>query len=214
MPEIPVAELTAMQNRLAELEGANAIARSEAEAARARELIRAGQGDAVLKEHSTRLQEAERRASTYACSTELSKALAGHSLVPGGLEQVHALLADQVVADQTTSGYQVRSRDYRPVADLVKTKLSDPSFAHFLAGNQAAAASHAATAQPGTQAASVVEPRTLGAAILQRHELENQSRIDAGKADGRTNPAQSFGLGKGGSTPSFATLLNHLRGFR
>jgi hypothetical protein len=195
MPEIPAAELTAMQNKIAQLESASAAARAEADAARSRELIKSGQGEAVLRENAARVAAATDRAAKFAVSSELARALATQPIIPNAAPQLEALLSNELVADQAGDSFNVRTRDFRSVSDFVAAKLASPDFVHFRSDRQAAAPSSPAT--PNSQPPAT--PRTAGEFFV----AEAQANLASpAQADPSRDLSQPFGLpGRGSTSP-------------
>ena len=193
MIPVPQSQLAQMQAQLAELQASNNAARLETEAAKSLAMIKAGQGEAVLKETTARVNEANRRAARYAASSELSRALASHPLGIGAAEQLGTLFADEVVAESTGDSFSVRSKDYKSVPDFVAAKLADPSYAHFLASKPGSPPVNRPA--PGNPAipTTTEPPTTFGEAIVM--DAQAKRAADAANAKPATlDMASGMGL--------------------
>lgn len=215
MINLPVAEFQQLQAQKAEFEKLTAARELEAASANARLAISRGEVDNVVRQTRQEVAEANAKAARFAAKSELATALAGHQLNNGAAEQLGVILGSQISGELATDGtFIARTPTFQSVKDFVAAKLQDESFRHFLASGQPAnrPATLGHPAQPGTPAA-MPEPANLGQAVVLRAQMEREARANQGKADGRTDPSQPFGLGKGGP-PAFGSLTNHLRGFR
>ena len=189
MPEIPDEDLSRMQNRLAELEAFTAQREAAEQAAKARLMLQQGQHEALLATHRQQLDEANKRAAKYAVSTELTRALVAHPLIPRAAEQLHALLEDECVADPSLDGgFTVRSKTYESIDKFVASRLEHPHFQHFLRANNrpAAPASHLPQAQ-------TTAPTNVTEAILADHK-ERLAAMPT--SDPRLDMKQAMGLRK------------------
>lgn len=139
------------------------------------------------------------RAQRYALDGELSRALAGHNLVPGGAEQLSQLWRSQnmFTVTEDAESFAVRATTGQGVADFVAAQLAGDQYAHFL---RAGGPAHGGTARPGANPSAAAphqppapeaapQPRTLGEAAI----LQMQS-IAKAQGDARTNMGLGFGL--------------------
>jgi hypothetical protein len=156
-------DLAVLQSRLRELESKEAARQAADATAEARRMIERGQTDAVLHAHKVQLAQAQDRAKKFAIGSALDQAIASQNLKPGTAGQVRALLADQLVADETSSGYSVRTQDFRDVQSYVSQTMASPNYAHFLASGTPQAASNPGT--PPAPAGAPEAPRNVGEAI-------------------------------------------------
>jgi hypothetical protein len=189
--EIPVAELAKLNEAAARLAQTEASIAAERQAVEARELIRKGEHEQLIRSQQRAVEEASSRAATFAAQSALATALASQSLVPGGAAQLAELLKGKVVADPAgAAGFTVRSLDYRDVNTFVQAELSKPEYQHFRADRQAAAPAkpaapvHPAAVQPspaGTAPdAPADQPRNLGEALVRQHRDTRERSLPAG----------------------------------
>lgn len=168
------------------------------------ELIRKQAEDATAAERSQRAQT-EERAKRYALTAEVSKALASHSLVPGGAAQLSTLWANEFVVEAAGDSYAVRTPAFQSVGDYVASKLASSDFAHFVRSTTqggtgaSAAASQAAPTPAPTPAAPFVPPSQLGEAAMldwkNKQATAPDGRLAQGwNAEGKKVPIGSFGL--------------------
>ena len=133
---------TAAQARIVELETANAVRDREAKDAeiksleakgeikKAVEAIRA-QAQSDLEIERKKVKGIEERAQTYALEGELARALASHSLVENGAEQLTELIRKEFTVDGSGATFVVRSKDHRSVKEFVDA-IMPTRFPHFL----------------------------------------------------------------------------------
>ena len=131
--------------------------RTEADVARGKEvelLAKKGEIEEALRrtrEDTQKALDAERasraaledRAKRYALDGELSRVLASQPLVPNGAEQLTQLWRKEFVVEPSGDSFRVQTPTFQSVGDFVKSRLSDPGFAHFLRRTTPAAAPRA-----------------------------------------------------------------------
>ncbi len=138
---IPLEQLqafTSIQARLAEHE--ERVRRESQEAQRREAEVLAERGnlqDALrqLREQSEQQliverqkhAEVQQRAQQYALDSELSRALAGENLVPGGVEQLSRLFRGEFVVEPQGQAFQVRTPAFQSVPDFIKRSSAGPN---------------------------------------------------------------------------------------
>jgi len=199
------------QQRLVQIE---AEQRAREESARTEQLkLMAQKGDveralSELREDSRKQVDSEKatrmameeRVKRYAVEGELSRALSGFNLVPGGNDQLTTLFRGQLMAEARGDGFIVQTpTTYKPAKDFVAEQLGRPEYAHFLrasnpAGGTAGGASSGALAGPTSPAnpAAPPVPKNFGEAII----LQMQSIAKEQPSDPRMNPAAAMGLNR------------------
>jgi hypothetical protein len=208
---IPAETLAALQNAAAQAQATIAAKESEARAADARAMISRGETEAVLKRHQTEIAETKAKTAKLAVATELSRALASQPLNPHAVSQLETILGSELVADETPTGFSVRTRDFRDVNSYVASRLATPEFAHFKAnGGQSAPATASNPAPAPAQPAQPQEPRNYGEAILFQAAAAKAAREAASTSDPRTDMSRGIGLGKGAATNTFAQMVKAL----
>jgi hypothetical protein len=152
------AAYTAAQSRLAELEAterqrATAAAEAEVAALQARGQItqamnlRETQYQAALAEERKKVSDTESRMRRYALDGELARALASHTLVPNGAEQITQLIRDEFTVEGRGDSIVVQSKTFRSVGDYINEALAS-RFPHFvLAKNPLGGTATAGTTQ-------------------------------------------------------------------
>jgi hypothetical protein len=211
MISVPADVLANLQNVAAQAQATIASRESEARAADARALIARGETEAVLRRHQAEIADSKSKTGKLAIAAELGRALAAQPLGPHAASQLEVILGGELVADETPTGFSVRTRDFRDVNSYVQSRLATPEFAHFRADHKAATGTPApdALAQPGS-AVEPPQPRNVGEAIIMRAQMQSQQKAAENKS-GINDPSIGFGgFGRGGS--SHNTLTRHLSG--
>ena len=198
-------QFMAAQTRLAQLE-TEARQREEAASAEAARLLAAkgqveealktiqSQSEAKLRAEAEARMRTEERAKRYALDNELSKALAGHPLLPGTSDQLTAILRSQLQVEAQGDSYVVRTPTFVPALDFVSQTLARPEFAHFLrphGAGGAGAGGAATTPTPVANPTPAPEPKNFSEAIiLQMKAMQQQKQEQPAALD----PRQGFGL--------------------
>lgn len=207
---VPADVLASLQSTAVQAQATIAAHEAEARAADARAMIARGETNAVLQRHQAEIAESKARTAKLAVATELSRALATKPLGPHAAEQLETILSGELIADETPTGFNVRTRDFQDVNTYVSNKLAQPSYAHFLASHQnAAPAATPGAPATGSPAEPPREPRTAGEAIMMRAQQERQKAV-AENRSWTTDPSIS-GFRRGGHSP-LGALANHLSG--
>ncbi len=205
---IPLEQLqafTSIQARLAEHEEQTRRAAAEAQRREAEVLAERGNlQDALrqLREQSEQQLQAERqkavevqqRAQQYALDSELSRALSGENLVPGGVEQLSRLFRGDFVVEPQGSAFQVRTPTYQSVPEYIKAQLGRPEYAHFLrAQNPGGGTASGQPTQTPPAAADPAppapQPRNMGEAVILH--MQGLQKV---QGDGRANMGLPLGL--------------------
>ncbi len=205
---IPLEQLqtfTAVQARLATLEGEQRSRESAAREEQAKILAQKGevenalkmlrdQSESQLSSERARLAAVEERAKRYALDGELSRALSSQPLVPGGAEQLTRLFRGEFMVDSQGDSFTVRTPTFQSVGDFVKAQLERPEFAHFVrasgqSGTAGTTGAHQTTPTPPATQAPAQAPKTLGEAVIMR--MQNMKKDEP---DPRYNLGSSFGL--------------------
>ena len=204
---IPLEQLqafTSIQARLAEMEDARRVQQEAAQQEQARILAQKGevenalrmlreQSDQSLSAERQRLAQIEERAKRYALEGEVSRALAGHSLVPGGAEQLSQLWRSQFVVDAQGDSFAVRTPTFQSVGEYVSQQLARPEYAHFLRaatqGGTATGQTVQAAQTPPANLAPAPQPRNMGEAVI----LHMQG-LQKAQGDARANLSLPMGL--------------------
>jgi|GEM_PF-6408353 len=129
------ADLAAARSKLAEYENRD---KTEAEAKRLAEekkLAEKGEFDKLIKQRDEQL-EAERkraedtinRSKKLAIKSEIHAAFAGHDLYEGSAEDLLKLWSDEFEATADGDSWVVRSKDGRPVKDVINERLASPRY--------------------------------------------------------------------------------------
>ena len=182
---IPLEQLqafTSIQARLAEHEERTRREQSEAQRREAEVLAERGnlqdalrqlreQSEQQLAAERQKQQEVQQRAQQYALDSELSRALAGENLVPGGVEQLGRLFRGDFVVEPQGNAFQVRTPTYQSVPDFIKAQLARPEYAHFLRAQNPGGGT--ASGQPvqtppavADPAPAAPQPRNMGEAVI------------------------------------------------
>lgn len=204
---IPLEQLqafTSIQARLAEMEAAQRTQQDAAQQEQARILAQKGevenalrmlreQSDQTLSAERQRLAQIEDRAKRYALEGEVSHALAGHSLVPGGAEQLSQLWRTQFVVDAQGDSFAVRTPTFQSVGEYVSQQLARPEYAHFLRASSQGGTAMGQTVQaaqtPPANLAPAPQPRNMGEAVI----LHMQG-LQKAQGDARANLSLPMGL--------------------
>lgn len=159
-----LARIAAMESQIAEYRRSESERAEAAQKAKDDEAQAKGEFKRLLKERDEQLaaqreatKAAVERSKQFARDSELARALAAHNLVKGGAAQLASLWSkDFVVEESDEGGFAVRSRDLRPVAEVVAERLASEDFAHFVRastqGGGGKPGSTAATPTPRTEA--------------------------------------------------------------
>lgn len=205
---IPLEQLqafTAVQARLATLEGEQRAREASAREEQAKIMAQKGevenalkllrdQSEAQLASERSRLAAVEERAKRYALDGELSRALSSQPLVPGGAEQLTRLFRGEFLVDSQGESFTVRTSTFQTPSDFVKAQLERPEFAHFVraqaqGGTAGTTGAHQTTPTPPAQTQPPQAPRTLGEAVIL--QMQNMKKDEP---DPRFNLAAPFGL--------------------
>jgi hypothetical protein len=204
VPAEQLAVFTAMQARLAKIEEDNAAREAANREEQIKILAAKGQIEealkqqresaaAALREEQARRLQVEERAKRYALDGELARSLAAQPLVPGGAEQLTALLRDKFTVEAAGAGYAVRSEDFRDVGSYVGAILGRPEFSHFLRAQNPGGGTGAVGAQSVQTAAASsappAEPKNFSDAVFMQFAATQKTT-----ADPRLNPTVPFGL--------------------
>ena len=131
---VPASELSRLQSDAARLRALESSRDVELRAAETRAQLTRGEVDHIVRQAQERITAAENRAASVTAKGVLPREIAAHPLVNASAgDQLLSLLECHVQADPVGSGYNVHSRDGRPVADFIDTTLQQPTFSHFLA---------------------------------------------------------------------------------
>ncbi|MHB1559505.1 MAG: hypothetical protein ACYC61_18820, partial [Isosphaeraceae bacterium] len=152
------------------------------------------QSEQQLASERQKQLEVQQRAQQYALDSELSRALAGENLVPGGVEQLSRLFRGEFVVEPQGNAFQVRTPSYQSVPDFIKAQLGRPEFAHFLraqnpGGGTASGQSVQAAPTPPANPSMAPQPRNMGEAVI----LHMQS-LQKSQGDARANMGLPLGL--------------------
>jgi hypothetical protein len=162
-------------------------AKAALEAAELDNAFRTGGLEGARQAMQGKIAAAEQRAQAETVKSTLRSALAEHSLVPGGAEQLTTILGSQLRAVPAANGLAVVAPDGRDARSYVNNLLSQPDWSHFRRDTPAPApAPTPASSQPATFA----EPRTLGEKMI----AQFQSRQPAPATDARVDMSVGFGL--------------------
>jgi hypothetical protein len=202
---IPLDQLnafTAMQARLVKVEEDQQRREAAVRDEQVKILAAKGQVEEALRtqrEETQRAIEVERvqraqieeRAKHYALDGELARALGSQPLVAGGAEQLTQLLRDHFVVEPQGNSFQVRTRDFKSVADHIGAMLGRPEFAHFLrAQNPGGGTGTTGTQSTQTSPANpmpAAQPRNLGDMIaLKMADIAKTSATSAHLTGGST----------------------------
>jgi hypothetical protein len=215
------AAYTSTQNRIAELEAAERRREAEARDTEVKALQAKGQIEAAfnlqreqarleIEAERKRLKDTEERANRYALDGELTRALAGQPLVPGGAAQLTQLWQRQFAVEAQGDTFAVHAPNFQPVSSWIAAQLGQPEYSHFLrARNPDSSTITGVVPQlahpPYAQAtATDTNPRNLGDAIAQQmRDIAKQTTTDAMRSGGSKlgenggiirEPAAGFGL--------------------
>lgn len=204
---IPLEQLqafTSIQARLAEMEAAQRSQQEAAQQEQARILAQKGevenalrmlreQSEQTLSAERQRLVQIEDRAKRYALDGEVSRALAAHSLVPGGAEQLALLWRSQFVVDTQGDSFAVRTPTFQSVGEFVSQQLARPEYAHFVRASTQGGTATGQTVQaaqtPPANPAPATQPRNMGEAVI----LHMQG-LQKAQGDARANLSLPMGL--------------------
>lgn len=204
---IPLEQLqafTSIQARLAEMEAAQRSQQEAAQQEQARILAQKGevenalrmlreQSEQTLNSERQRLVQIEERAKRYALDGEVTRALAGHNLVPGGAEQLAQLWRSQFVVDTQGDSFAVRTPTFQSVGEFVSQQLARPEYAHFVRastqGGTATGQTIQAAQTPPANPAPAPQPRNMGEAVV----LHMQG-LQKAQGDARSNLSLPMGL--------------------
>jgi len=176
---------TAMQTRLTRIEEEQARTEQAKKHAEALILSQRGEHENALRmaretaEAALNAARAENtatqeRAKRYALDGALAVALTGHSLVPGGAEQITRLIRDEFVVEPHGNSFNVRTQDFKSVGDYIASMLSQPTNQHWLlpknpsggVGVNQGTALAAPVTPPPTKPDHPLEASNLGQAIV------------------------------------------------
>lgn len=204
---IPLEQLqafTSIQARLAEMEAAQRSQQEAAQQEQARILAQKGevenalrmlreQSEQTLNTERQRLVQIEERAKRYALDGEVSRALAGHNLVPGGAEQLAQLWRSQFIVDTQGDSFAVRTPTFQSVSEFVSQQLARSEYAHFVRastqGGTATGQTIQAAQTPPANPAPAPQPRNMGEAVI----LHMQG-LQKAQGDARSNLSLPMGL--------------------
>jgi hypothetical protein len=198
---------TALQVRVAQLEAEQRKREDEAKAEQVKMLATKGeiekalqtqrdQAEQQIATERNKLAALEAQARRYALDGELSKALAGQPLVPGGAEQLTRLWRDQFVVEPKGESFEVRTQAFESVPAFVAAQLSRAEYAHFVrpqnpgGGTAGTTGAHQVPPTPSNSSQSQSQPRNLGEAAI----LQVKSIGERAQADPRLNMSTGFGL--------------------
>jgi hypothetical protein len=194
---------TSIQTRLMEMEARQHAEQQAAQTEQARILAQKGevenalrmlreQSDQTLAAERQRLGQIEDRAKRYALDGEVSRALAAHSLVPGGAEQLSQLWRSQFLVDSQGDSFTVRTPTFQSVGDFVSQQLARPEYAHFVRASTQGGTATGQTTQaahtPPAQLAAATQPKNMGEAVIMHMR---------GMQQASGNPQDNMSLGMG-----------------
>jgi hypothetical protein len=194
------------QNRLAALEQEKQQREEASLAERTELLLKKGEVEKALNEIQARSKAreeellrakvaAEDMAKRHAIKSQLGSALSFHPLVPGAVDQLMTLWQGNLNAVQEGDGFSVRTPDYAPVSEFVKSQFTKPEYAHFLRPSSAGGTAGTGAAQsPPTPAANPTpapEPKNFSEALILQFQADRQKQAAQPAA---LDPKQGFGL--------------------
>lgn len=142
----------------------------------------------------SRAKAVEHRAKKYTLERDLSQALAGHNLVPGGAQQLAALWANELNVIEDGEAYATRSGDGKSVADFVAARLAQQEYSHFIRatvgqGGTLGGRGSSSVTPTTTPPPEIPVPANMGEAAL-LHQKYNATAV----AYSATDMSKGFGL--------------------
>ena len=203
---VPAAQFAEMRANQAKVEEMLAAREIEATAANIRATAASGQVEALARSHRAEIEQERQRAAAIAAKSELTAALAKQPVLPAAVDQLTSILGSEISASPDgRGGYNVMSKDYRPVAEFVQSKLADPSFSHFRSDVRPQPPVNRPTPPPTEL---IAEPANLGQAFIANFQKQRQAVESKNSAtDPRLDPSQSFGLGQSRGGPAWGGAL-------
>jgi hypothetical protein len=203
--------LTANQTRLIELEermNRDARERAQKEAEDALQTRNLQEGIAQLRKLKddevgavqAKLVANEDRTRQYAKTSELTRALAEHQLMPGAVDQLRVILGPQLNVNPQGDSYVVQTATMQGVSDFVREILAKPEFSHYMkaqstGGTGGTTGGHQMAPTAPAQTTPEQVPTVMGVAaimdVISRRQEEQQ--LNAG-IPAALNPRAAFGL--------------------
>lgn len=136
-PNPLAADLAATRARLVELEKADAERERLRIEAEEKKLVEKGEFEKLIKQRDERLAaeikratDAEERSKSYALDSQLAMAFSGHDMYEGSAEDLSVLWRKDFEAVPDGASFIVRSKDGRPVKDVIAERLALPRYSN------------------------------------------------------------------------------------
>jgi hypothetical protein len=193
---IPVEQLRQMEADRIQVQQMLAQKELDATAANIRAEAALGRADTLARNHRAEVEAERARAAAFATKAELSRALASQPLVPGGAEQLTSLWNNQLRADPTTDGFNVRTDSFQDVTTFVTSQLARPEYAHYRRDTQPAPPVNRPA--PTVLDSPTEQPRNYGEYIVQMAAQHRAAEADRAAAKPATlDMSQGFGIPNG-----------------